>query len=493
MTSTSSSAGSREQLRGKPWHAALVAIGVLYVITRAYHLTHFALWHDEVFTVELARMDWRNLFDASIADLTNPPLFYAVLKVWIAIGGNSIFWLRMLPFLISVAALIPLLLLCRELDLSRPVVVVALVLVTFDELLIHYAQEIRAYCLLFLLSLVSAWLFARFAKTGRGLVVLSVANFFLIYTHYFGVIFVATECVVLSVWAVYGGSSDRRRTSYFGACTALLAMAFVPWLYAITHVPAAKQGWEVLQLPFNSVPASKDVAWFYEKLDGSLPIRHSGPVGLVLFLAPVALALIRTSRQQRRLLLALALFSFSPIVVAFLISHLRAQSLFGLRYFITAVVPYHLLIAAALLYLPSAALRTSLTALVLSWSLWTGSAYIIMPDRKVPWDVLAQQIKTDSVPVYTYELHEHRPLAFYGATNIMLHSKSDVLRVSDADFYVVYRDVMWPESPKPEEAFGERGYRVLQRFEVHDTYERIIAVHLISSPMVGPPSETQPR
>lgn len=489
MTLTSFGDGFREQLRGKPWNAALVATGALYIITRAYHLTYFALWHDEVFTVELARMGWRNLFDASIADLTNPPLFYAILKVWIAIGGNSIFWLRLLPFLISVVALIPLLLLCRELDFSRPVVVITLVLVTFDELLIHYAQEIRAYCLLFLLSLVSAWLIVRFAKTGRGLVVLSVVNFFLIYTHYFGVIFVATECVVLFVWAVYGGSVDRRRALFFGTCTALLAIAFVPWLYAITHVSAAKQGWEVLQMPFNSVPTSKDVAWFYENLDGSLPIRHSGPVGLLLFLAPVVLALARTSLRQRRLLLALALFSFSPVVVAFLISHLYPQSLFGSRYFIAAVVPYHLLIASALLCLPSPALRATLTALVLSWSLWSGSAYITMPDRKVPWDVLAQWIKTDSVPIYTYERHEQRPLAFYGAENILLHSKADLLRLSDPDFYVVYRDVAWPESPKPEEAFGKRGYRVMQRFEVHNTYERIVAVHLISSSMSG----TQPQ
>lgn len=497
MTSTSLSDGSRKELtynplRDKVWNAVLLAICAGHVITRAYHLTHFALWHDEVFTVELARMDWRSLLDASIADLANPPLFYALLKVWIAIGGNSILWLRMLPFLVSIAGLIPLFLLCKELYLSRPVLGIALTLVTFDQLLIRYAQEIRGYCLLYLLSLISAWLLVRFAKSGKQLVVLSMTNVFLIYTHYFGVIFVATECVALSIWAVYGGRTERRSAFYFAGATALLALSFVPWLYAITHVPAAKRGFEVLQLPFNSVPGLKDIAWFYETLDGPLPLRHSGPLGLAIFLAPASVALIRKSRQ-RRLFLALALFSLSPVVVAFVISHWLPQSLFGSRYFITAVVPYHLLIAAGLLSLHSAALRTGLIALILSWSLWSGSAFITMPDRKVPWDLLARQIKADGVSVYTYEQHEHRPISFYGVTNSMLHSKSDFLRISDADFYIVYRDVMWPESPKPEEVFKERGYRVVQTFEVHDRYEKIIAVHLVSSLISGPPTETKRR
>ena len=42
------------------------------------------------------------------ADIIHPPLFYALLKVWISIGGESLFWLRLFPLLTSIAVIIPL-------------------------------------------------------------------------------------------------------------------------------------------------------------------------------------------------------------------------------------------------------------------------------------------------------------------------------------------------------------------------------------------------
>lgn len=71
-------------------------------------------------------------------------------------------WMRMLPFLISVATLVPLFLLFREWNLSPLEMTLAMVLISFNELLIYYSQELRMYSLLVGLSLTSLWLFGRF-------------------------------------------------------------------------------------------------------------------------------------------------------------------------------------------------------------------------------------------------------------------------------------------------------------------------------------------
>src|ERR687886_2082712 len=87
--------------------ALLVA---LYAAVRLWRLTATCLWFDEIFSVHAARHTWAGLWSFAAADLIHPPLFYALLKLWIAAGGESLLWLRLFPALASVAALVPFLL-----------------------------------------------------------------------------------------------------------------------------------------------------------------------------------------------------------------------------------------------------------------------------------------------------------------------------------------------------------------------------------------------
>ena len=41
----------------------------------------------------LARLGWRDLVNFVASDVVHPPLFYAVLKLWIGVGGESLLWL----------------------------------------------------------------------------------------------------------------------------------------------------------------------------------------------------------------------------------------------------------------------------------------------------------------------------------------------------------------------------------------------------------------
>jgi len=102
---------------------ALAAMCVLYIAARLWGLADSCLWFDEIFSVHAAEHAWNSLPWFVAQDLIHPPLFYVLLKFWIGIGGDGLLWLRLFPVLFSVIALIPFLLLGRELKVPvQPIV-----------------------------------------------------------------------------------------------------------------------------------------------------------------------------------------------------------------------------------------------------------------------------------------------------------------------------------------------------------------------------------
>ncbi|MDQ3805803.1 MAG: glycosyltransferase family 39 protein, partial [Acidobacteriota bacterium] len=206
--------------------AALVA---LYAAARLWRLNGSCLWFDEVFGVHAARHPWGELWRFVAADLIHPPLFYALLKLWVAAGGESLLWLRLFPVLTATAYVVPFLLLARELRLTGGEARLALLLAAANGFLIKYAQEVRMYSLLLLLTLTSLWLFARYINAGRApkwiLLALFLVNLLLVYTHYYGWLVVLSEAAFLALKA-------RGRLAPFALTAAALAACFAPWALA---------------------------------------------------------------------------------------------------------------------------------------------------------------------------------------------------------------------------------------------------------------------
>src|SRR5688572_9980108 len=160
-------------------------IVVVFVVARLWGLTASCLWFDEIFSVHAARHGMTQLVTFVAADIIHPPLFYLLLKGWIGIGGESVLWLRLFPALASIAAIVPFILLCRELKLATATTNLALLLMAVNGFLIKYAQELRMYSLLFFFALCSLWLFVRFLKTIPAtkvvIIALSAVNLLLVY------------------------------------------------------------------------------------------------------------------------------------------------------------------------------------------------------------------------------------------------------------------------------------------------------------------------
>src|SRR5260370_13076031 len=143
----------------------LALIVCLFVALRLWHLITYGLWFDEAFSHLAAQLGWSELIAYVVADIVHPPLFYLLLKLWIGVGGESLLWLKLFPVLTSVATLVPLWLLCKELKLTAAEANTALFLVAVNAYLVYYAQELRMYSLLAFFTVWSLWLFVKLVRT----------------------------------------------------------------------------------------------------------------------------------------------------------------------------------------------------------------------------------------------------------------------------------------------------------------------------------------
>jgi 4-amino-4-deoxy-L-arabinose transferase-like glycosyltransferase len=412
------------------------ALGLLIFIgTRLWHLTDNGLWSDEIFSIYGVRQDWGALINYIIEDLVHPPLFYLLLKIWTGIGGESLYWLRILPVLISTATLIPFFLLCRELKLRAFEINFALVLMSLNGYLIYYAQEVRMYSLLQFFAISSIWIFVTFLNSEpakkRHLLALTTVNLLMVYTHYFGWVVVGVELVFLLIW-------DRKRFRAGAACAALLAICFSPWVYVVWGA-AKKKGGVHGNISWIPRPGPGSVINFYGILNGSHAFHWTNYLGLALFGFPIALWAWGAFRRARRreemhdiIFWLLIAFAFLPTATIFISSRILPESIWVHRYMIIVAIPYLILVAAAAYRLRQRWFRTAALVCLLTWAMlsgfkqlgansnaWDGSAM----GSRIAWEPLMRQLiqaEPSSGDVYIFALETSTDGIKIGYYNVIM-------------------------------------------------------------------------
>jgi uncharacterized membrane protein len=135
--------------------ATLGALAAAFIGIRLWNLTAFCLDSDEIFSLSCARYNLGHLLQSVRADVVHPPLFYLLLWLWVKIGGESMPWIRMLPFLLSAAALPLAWIVFRQLKLSAAARIIAVALLAISDYQVFHARYVRMYALFFVLSLAS--------------------------------------------------------------------------------------------------------------------------------------------------------------------------------------------------------------------------------------------------------------------------------------------------------------------------------------------------
>lgn len=428
------------KLNDKTRLTIIASVCLVYVSLRVWDLTNSCLWFDEIFGVHAAEMSLPNLLWFVAQDLIHPPLFYVLLKIWIAVFGESLFALRFSPVFFSTLALLPFILLCRQLKLSFPIVAVALAFFAANGSLIKYAQEVRMYSLLLCLGLFSMWLFVRFLDSGKGFYFLIVTNVALIYTHYFGWLLIASQVLAALILM-------RERLKQTALMSILVATSFAPWIYLV---------WQATRINSN---VGQNIGWMTKPnflsilrfvFDLFEPIYYeqsnTDSPAIFLITAPIiAAALIafgfyfadwkNQNAIERRNFWLLVIFTLAPVLIAFLISWISPYSVWGTRHLIIVFAPFVILQAIAFSKIKIRQLRAAILSLIF---LLTGAAFLFQATRTEPkyiwcaWGNLANHL-------YEYTLHGE------DADNISLYTYEDLiayhfwfaLRDSDRGFQII--------------------------------------------------------
>ena len=235
---------------------AVVAVGLACAVGVAFRTyTRSELWLDEALTVHLAEVPLGELSDVLRRDGA-PPLYYALLHLWMEVFGTGNQAVRLLSAVFGVATL-PLLYRAGG-RLGGPVVGTgALVLLATSPFAIRYGTEARMYALVALL-VAAGWLVVANAlesPTPRWLIGVGLVTGALLLTHYWSFYLVGctTAVLVLAAWRnVLERSTVARIVVAAAAGSVVLFGPWVPnFLYQRAHTGT----------PWGTAPGPVEVAF----------------------------------------------------------------------------------------------------------------------------------------------------------------------------------------------------------------------------------------
>jgi len=175
----------------------LVILLIVGVIVRLKCLACKPFWFDECFSVEIARIDWRNFIDLLWWREANMSLYYLLLKAWLHFGQSQGF-IRSLSVVFAAATLPAVYWVARTLY-NQQVGLIAAALFTFNAYSVRYAQEARSYSLFLLLAALSsgflvAWLRQPTRRNWIGYVLTSTLA---VYAHFYALLLAAAQWIAI--------------------------------------------------------------------------------------------------------------------------------------------------------------------------------------------------------------------------------------------------------------------------------------------------------
>ncbi len=445
------------KLNDKTWLIIFALVCVAFIALRFWNLTTSCLWFDEIFSVHAAEMDFQNLVWFIAQDLIHPPLFYILLKIWIMIGGESLFWLRFFSVFFSIISIVPLFLLCRELKLNYSTISLALFFLAANGCLIKYAQEVRMYSPFLFFALLSMWLFVRFLHLGKNIWILTIVNVLLIYTHYFGWLVVLSEIITI---IVLQRIKIRQMLIMFG----VLLVSFAPWIFAIWKASEINSnlgqniGWiskpnlaTIFQFLFDLIEP-----FYYQQtsVDSTSVFIVTAPILLLIITAFVIYLIDWKSEmpEERQNLILLTILTKLPVLLALIASWILPYSVWGTRHLIFVFVPFAILTAIVLTKIKPAPVAVTILSLII---LLFGMAFFLQTKRGMPvlfecaWENLAGNLdKTKPAKIYVFE-------------DVVAYDMWFALREAEKNFEIIKVNGI-EELPEDKAYFLPRGFEKVQ-------------------------------
>lgn len=338
----------------------LVVLAAIGLALRFAHLTAKPFWFDECFSVELARLQLGSFLRVIWWREANMSLYYALLRAWLHFGQSE-FFIRGLSVLFSAATIPAIYWLGRQLY-DRWVAIIAAVLFTFNAYGVRYAQEARGYSLFVLLATLSSGFFVSWLRDPRSRNRISyvVVSVLAIYTHFYALLLVLAQWIVLKICGVPGAklperASESPRTFPWRA----ISIAVIPLLVFVAKTGAGPLRW-VHRPSWHDLPA------FWQQLSGGsnwlLPVLFLLACGAAVHISGIRVLKRNQDWETWRIQFLLIWLVF-PIVLTIVLSFLRP--VFLPRFLIFCQPPLIILAAAGVAQLRKPWLTVPVLALIL--------------------------------------------------------------------------------------------------------------------------------
>lgn len=313
------------------WVNVTVLSVLIYAIGQILWLINETPWHDEMFTLILAKLPFNDMFLAIVGDV-HPPLYYFIASLAAGIPATT----RLISLACVAVAFVFLWEIMRELNLSTTHQLIVFSLFCTSPFIITYATEARMYGLLLLIILMA--FYSAFNKFNGWLAILITLG---LYTHNLMALY------IIPLMAVYVYSLtlnidiySRKRIAYkLWEVLAVSFLLYLPWLpYALGQLAGVKNSFWVLPLRPGRV------IFFFKTffINQQNIIDNTGVIVIVCLLLLIALS---TKRARQWPLMVMA---FGPLVIGSAISLLIApilisRVLIGSVPFVFIIVGYGLL------------------------------------------------------------------------------------------------------------------------------------------------------
>jgi len=322
-------------MRDSGQRLVLLTIVLLAFTVRVYHLDFQSLWRDEMDAVHFAHDSLSTLLSNFTRAGWNGPLYYLLLRPWLAVAGNSEFALRFFSLLWGVLA-VPLTYVVGRRLLAPSPAIRASLLVALSPYLVWYSQEGKMYALVLALALLSVYLYVQALERGgfwRWLGHVVVTSLCL-YVHVLAALIVPLQALLFVVWW------PRYRARWRGWLAAVAALT-------LPYLPLAL--WEIRILLSEFTTGHKFVplpqmlnTMLLAFAQGLWPVHNWLTIGVFVFLL-LAGAILPEKTNGWRITVTLLLWFFFPVVSVYLIS--LKMPIFLDRYLIWIAPAFYLLTA----------------------------------------------------------------------------------------------------------------------------------------------------
>ncbi len=146
--------------------AAIYALVWLAFVWRAWGLDFQSLWRDEVDVLRFAIRPWPELLAMFTRPGENGPLFFLLLRFWLAVAGHSEYALRFMALAAGVVAVPLAMVLADRLGLPSSARLAVGLLIATNPYLTWYSQDGKMYALTTALVLASSLAFVQALRRG---------------------------------------------------------------------------------------------------------------------------------------------------------------------------------------------------------------------------------------------------------------------------------------------------------------------------------------